>query len=228
MEPLIVIPARLESSRLTRKMLLAETGKPLIQHTYEAAAKSGLPVMVATDSSEIFDVVLKFGGTVVQTDKHDTGTDRIASIMDRVSHDYIINVQGDEPEISPETIKSLAEFGVGRQISTLITPANLRDLPNPSYVKVAVSGDRAFYFSRSPIPFGYGKHYRHVGTYCYHRDFLKKLTDTPQTELELQENLEQLRALEFGPISVLCVEDHPPGIDTYKDYCDFRDRYNSC
>src|SRR5688500_1280182 len=158
----IVIPARLASTRLPRKLLLRETGKPLIQHTYEAASRAMLTsgICVAADCEEIAAVVRAFGGRVVLTDPNcASGTDRVAEVARQLGEvDVIVNVQGDEPEISPAAIDlavQLLEENPHAVMSTLATPIRSRTaLDDPSCVKVVfASRGRAIYFSRAPIPF---------------------------------------------------------------------------
>ena len=236
---LIVIPARLASTRLPDKMLLATTGKPLIQHTYEAACCSTLAekVVVATDHQSIFQAVKSFGGEVQMTDPAaNSGTDRVAEIAARhPQFDLFINVQGDEPEIEAETIDRailLLQKQNLADIATLATP--IRDkarFDNPNCVKV-VCDQRglALYFSRSPIP--HARNWtddllqnepplflQHLGLYAYRRSFLAKLPDLQTSVLEETEKLEQLRFLENGyQIAVAIVEHAVAGIDVQADY----------
>ena len=157
----IIIPARLASTRLPRKLLLRETGKTLLQHTYEAASRAKRPggVCVAADHAEIFDAVRAFGGNVEMTDPQAaSGTDCVAEVarrMDRV--DLVVNVQGDEPELAGESIDlvvRLLEERPAAVMATLATPIrSRRQFEDPACVKVVFdSAGRALYFSRSPIP----------------------------------------------------------------------------
>ena len=245
----IVIPARLESSRLPRKMLLEETGKPLIQHTYEAAmgAERPLGVCVAADDAEIADAVQLFGGEVVLTDPDAaSGTDRVAEVARRFEDvDIIVNVQGDEPEISASAIDlaiELLENDPQAAMSTLATPIRDREqLLDPACVKVVCDeGGRALYFSRSPIPCAREWNdellqgdppvfWQHIGLYAYRREFLIRLAQLPRSPLEILENLEQLRALSAGhSIQVGCVSEMTRGIDTPADYRAFVRRWRNC
>lgn len=236
---MIVIPARLASTRLPRKLLLSETGKPLIQHTYEAArrATTTRDVCVAADSAEIADAVRQFGGHVEMTDPQAaSGTDRVAEIAARTPDvDIFVNVQGDEPEIRGEAIdlavKLLAD-DPACPMATLATP--IRDwakLHDPACVKVVFDENGlALYFSRSPIP--HAREWRdellnadppiffqHIGLYAYRRDFLLRLSHLPQSDLERTENLEQLRVLSAGQrIRVGVIDEAAAGIDTSDDY----------
>ena len=161
MKTIIVIPARLESSRLPRKLLLHETGKSVLQHTFEQASLSKLAerVVVACDHADIEAEVQRFGGEVMMTrPDHVCGTDRVAEAASHNDADLIINVQGDEPEIDPAAIDLLIEL-LQRYptvpVATLATPIRSRDdLNNPACVKIVFdAADRALYFSRSPIPY---------------------------------------------------------------------------
>lgn len=234
----IIIPARLASTRLPRKLLLAETGKPLLQHTYEAASRatSVASVCVAADHEEIASAVRAFGGQVEMTDPNcASGTDRVAEVARRLDVDLVVNVQGDEPEISPAAIDlavRLLEENPSAVMSTLATPIRSRErLLDPSCVKVVFdAGGRALYFSRSPIPCAREWNdellladpphfYLHIGLYAYRREFLLKLATLPCCDLERIENLEQLRVLHAGHSILVGVIDEPTvGIDTPADY----------
>ncbi len=242
----IVIPARLHSSRLPRKILLRETGKTLIQHTYEAAqrAKKPLGVCVAADAEEIAAEVRSFGGNVFMTSPDcASGTDRIAEVAPKLGDvDIIVNVQGDEPELSGDAIDlviQLLEDHPAAQMATLATPIRRREqLDDPACVKVvfAPGSGRALYFSRSPIPHAREWHdellttnpahfHQHIGLYAYRRDFLMRLAIRPRTPLEKLENLEQLRVLESGYTLLVGVVNEPTiGVDTPADYRAFVDR----
>lgn len=241
----IVIPARLASTRLPRKLLLSQSGKSLIQHTYEAAQRASRPVgvCVAADHPEILDEVRSFGGLAEMTDpKAASGTDRVAEVARRMEDvDIIVNVQGDEPELAGESIDlviGLLEEDPTAVMSTLATPIrSRRQLEDPACVKVVFDRQgRALYFSRSPIPHprtwedvllhGNPPHFhQHVGLYAYRREFLLQLADMPQCRLERIENLEQLRVLDAGHSILVGVVDEPTfGIDTAEDYRAFLQR----
>ncbi len=234
-----VIPARLASTRLPRKLLLRETGKPLIQHTYEAARRAKRPsgIIVATDHDEILREVQSFGGNVVMTDPGaPSGTDRVAEVARELKDaDIIVNVQGDEPEIAGESIDlavKLLEDNTSAVMSTLATPIRTRrQWEDPSCVKVVFDRHgRALYFSRSPIPCPRQQDetlfasnpavfHQHVGLYAYRREFLLQLASMPPSTLEKLEKLEQLRVLEAGfSILVGVVDESTFGIDTPEDY----------
>lgn len=238
-----IIPARLQSTRLPRKLLLNVTGKPLIQYVWETACECPEfhDVVIATDSEEIARVVHSFGGRAEMTGEHNSGTDRIAEVTRRCfpDADVIVNLQGDEPELDPQVVASLVREmrTSGCPMATVAAPINspavVRD---PGCVKVVMDvNGRAMYFSRSPIPFSRDlaieDHFRdgepspwllHVGLYAFRRDFLLKLTTMPPSPLEQMEKLEQLRALQSGaPMAVAVVNHAAVGIDTPEDYAAF-------
>ena len=242
MSSFTVIPARLASTRLPRKMLLAETGKPLVQHTYEAAksASSPMGVCVATDSREIYEAVRAFGGDACMTSEAcASGTDRVAEVArDMPQHEIFVNMQGDEPDLPPVAIDQvvrLLENDPTSVMATLATPIRERGkLDDPSCVKVVFNSEgRALYFSRSCIPHPRDWNdanltsetplfFQHVGIYAYRRSFLLELAKMPASLLEQTEKLEQLRVLEAGyRISVGVTEHQAIGIDTAEDYTRF-------
>lgn len=245
---LIVIPARMASTRLPRKMLLRETGKTLIQHTYEAACQARRPVgvCVATDHEEIFAEVQRFGGQVQMTDPAlPSGTDRVAEVARRYPEiDLLVNVQGDEPELAGAAIDRVIELLEQNReavMATLATPIRSREtLNNPSCVKVVFDGHRrALYFSRSAIPHvrqwddrllaeDPPHFHQHIGLYAYRREFLLGLAQMPVSPLENLEKLEQLRVLEAGQQILVGRIDEPTiGIDTEADYRAFVERFAS-
>ena len=236
---LIVIPARFASTRLPQKMLLSETGKTLIQHTYEAAQKSRLAdgCVIATDHEAIYEAVQKFGGSVVMTDPEArSGTDRVAEVAASYpEYDLFVNVQGDEPEIEAEAIDRAIELLEGDStaaMSTLATPLrDRRRLEDPAAVKVVIDrNDNALYFSRSVIPHprtwsdellerSPALWHLHLGLYAFRRDFVLGFSRLPPSPLETTEMLEQLRVLEAGyRIKVGVVAESKGGIDTAEDY----------
>lgn len=241
----VVIPARLASTRLPRKLLLAETGKTLLQHTHEAASRAQKPsgLIVAADHDEIAAAVRAFGGQVCLTSPAcASGTDRVAEVARHLDDvDVVVNVQGDEPELPGSSIDraiTLLEENPDMVMSTLATPIRDRAvLDDPSCVKVVFDKlGRALYFSRSAIPHARQWHdelfsadpplfYLHVGLYAYRRDFLLRLSALPRTPLEKLESLEQLRVLENGyPIVVGVIQEPTIGIDTPEDYRAFVSR----
>lgn len=238
-----VIPARFASTRLPGKPLLSETGLPLIVHVIEAARKSSRidRILVATDDPRIFDIVIQFGGEAVMTrDDHPSGTDRVAEVAATIPNArMIVNLQGDEPEITPESLDRVVEIldaDPTSPMATLATPIlDPSVYHDPSCVKVVLSATgRALYFSRSPIPAhrdglpeGKPLGLLHLGLYAYRRDFVLKLATLPPSPLELSEKLEQLRVLESGEsIAVGIVHERSVGIDTPEDYRKFVARWN--
>ena len=242
-----IIPARHASTRLPGKPLLSDTGRTLIQHVVEAARRSTrlTRIIVATDDVRIADAVAKFGGEVVLTRfDHPSGTDRVAEVAERIPEaSIIVNLQGDEPEITGEALDLVASLLEGDQeapMATLATPirdeATYRD---PSCVKVVCSEQgRALYFSRSPIPCHRdglttrSDHdpiaHLHLGLYAYRREFLLKYASLPPSRLEQVEKLEQLRVLEAGyPIAVGFIDEPSVGIDTPEDYRRFVERWRA-
>lgn len=248
MKSQIVIPARLKSTRLPEKLLLAETGKPLIQHTYESAQRASRPngICVAADHPRIAEAVRGFGGTVVMTNPAAaSGTDRVAEVAGGMADtEIIVNVQGDEPEISAAAIDlvvQLLEENPAVKMSTLATPIRDRDqLEDPACVKVVCDDrGRALYFSRSVVP--HPREWKdtllaqdppafcqHLGIYAYQREFLLQLAEMPRSTPEQLENLEQLRVLSAGEtILVGFVEEPSIGIDTEEDYRRFVRKFTS-
>ncbi|MEP3482001.1 MAG: 3-deoxy-manno-octulosonate cytidylyltransferase [Fuerstiella sp.] len=241
-----VIPARLASSRLPRKLLLDSTGKPLIQYVWEIAKRCAEldDVIVATDSEEIADVVAAFGGRAEMTGEHPSGTDRVAEVVRRccADADIIVNLQGDEPELECGTISALVQAlknTTAEMATVAAVMTDSEDVVSPDCVKVVVNDlGQAMYFSRSPIPFCRDESVAdtleahsespwklHVGLYAYQRDFLLKLTEMPTSSLEDLEKLEQLRALQAGAtIQVATVAEAAVGIDTPGDYAAFVSR----
>jgi len=236
----IVIPARLASTRLPEKLLLCESGQPLIAHTFDAASKSRLAqgVTLAVDHQRLAQVAQQIRADWVMTDPlAASGTDRVAEVArNRPEVDIFVNVQGDEPEISGESIDKLIEI-LAREpkamIATLATRLHSRkDIEDPSCVKVVRSHDgMALYFSRSVIPYPRDDsnlsdaYLQHLGIYAYRREFLLALDKLPESPLERIEKLEQLRFLQAGyPIAVGIVSHAVRGIDTRDDYDAFLER----
>ncbi len=221
-------------------MIANQTGKPLVQHVVEQVkkAKKVRNVIVATDDGRIVEALKPFGTIVTRTlADHQSGTDRIWEVVNEWPGELIVNVQGDEPEIEPETIDRLVEHMETSQddVATAATlfPAGA-DVNDSNLVKVVLREDgRALYFSRSPIPFRRepnaaenAAYYLHLGIYAYRWQFLKDFSGWPPSELEKTEKLEQLRALEHGrSIFVLKVDRATHGIDTPEQYAAFVERY---
>jgi 3-deoxy-manno-octulosonate cytidylyltransferase (CMP-KDO synthetase) len=244
----IVIPARLASTRLPEKLLLAETGKSVLEHTYISARKAKTPerVVVAVDHQKLFDEVMRFGGTAIMTDVNaQSGTDRVSEVCRSMPEiDAWINVQGDEPEIEASAIDLAADLlkqDSSASVATLATPIRTRsNFEDPGCVKVVLGHDRrALYFSRSPIPHprewndqllsaAPSLFLQHIGLYVYRREFLTQLDQLPESPLEKTEKLEQLRFLQAGhKIAVGIIPSSPRGIDTRPDYDAFVARWNS-
>lgn len=245
---LAVIPARLGSTRLPRKMLLAETGEALVVHTARAVAASEAceHTVVATDAPEVADAVRAAGFQALLTrDDHPSGTDRVQEALEQVggTWDVVLNVQGDEPEIEPDDLRGLvAAFGDGAvELATLAGPLHTAaEADATSVVKVVCDarGD-ALYFSRARIPNdahartgagagcsgGLTALRRHIGVYAFRPAALARFCALPVGHLERIENLEQLRWLESGGRMRVVAATHVPlGIDTRKDYDAFIER----
>jgi len=218
-----IIPARYASTRLPGKLLIEVAGKPLIIHTLQQAlkAKTVDRVIVATDDQRILDAVCRFGGESVMTShEHSTGSDRIAEVAAGLPQKTIVvNVQGDEPVISPNTIDLAVEAMLADPECDIVTTceaiADISDVLSPDVVKVVVDhSGRALYFSRSPIP----SFRKHTGMYVYRREYLLGLCKMRQSVLERSEMLEQLRAMENGAkIRVIEVVDPSIGVDNVDD-----------
>lgn len=239
----VVIPARFGSTRFPAKILAAKTGRPLVQHVVDQARKCRRvsDVIVATDDRRIVDALRPFETHCVLTSPdHQSGTDRVAEVARSLSDQIIVNVQGDEPEIEPDTIDALIDrlTGSSDDMATAATPFPDGADPNdPNLVKVVTGLDgRALYFSRAAIPFprdstssARQSYYLHLGIYAYRREFLLKFASWPPTRLEAAEKLEQLRALEHGrSIYVLTVARATHGIDTREQYDAFVRRFEHC
>ncbi len=232
----VIIPARYNSKRLPGKSLLKLGNKPIIQHVYENAASSDLTdrVIVATDDTRIYNIVRGFGGECRMTpEKINSGTERVAYAAGETDSELIMNLQGDEPFITPSVFNRGLKIALSHDDIDVVTLAakirTIKELDDPNNVKVVMDGDEcALYFSRFPIPFvrdNKGKlvkmikgHYRHIGIYIFRRKVLFKFVKLKQSKLEKLENLEQLRLLENGyKIKVATVGYVPEGIDTAED-----------
>jgi 3-deoxy-manno-octulosonate cytidylyltransferase (CMP-KDO synthetase) len=230
---LVLIPARMASTRLPGKPLADIGGRPMIAHVLDRAVESRLgPVFVATDSEEIATAVAKAGGRAVMTrSDHASGSDRIFEAMRQVGGaDIIVNVQGDLPTIDPAAIRTaLSPLGdPAVDIATLAAEIREPDeRTNPNVVKVvgtpvghsgAADRLRALYFTRATAPHGDGPLYHHIGLYAYRRAALERFVHLPTSTLEKREKLEQLRALEAGMrIDAAVVATVPLGVDTPHD-----------
>ena len=242
MRVLACIPARYGSTRFAGKVLARDTGKFLIQHTWEQACLAKLPqkVIIAADDERIIAAADTFGAECVLTStEHKSGTDRIAEAVANMEVDIVVNLQADEPEISPQNIDLLAQLLIDNPDCPMATLAadfqNSQQIVDANIVKVITDcNGRAIYFSRAPIPYdreksGIGEtrqYLRHIGIYAYRKEFLLKITALPQSNLEKTEKLEQLRAIENGySILVGKVAHTCDGIDTPEQYTDFVKRY---
>lgn len=226
---LVAIPARWGSTRFPGKPLHLIAGKPLVQHVWERCqeCREVDEIIIATDDQRIVESAAAFGAKAVLTSPdHPSGTDRIAEAAQAFpDQTTIINVQGDEPLISPALIDQLAVvLRREPQVQMITAAAPILDsaqVSDPNIVKVVfdVNGD-SLYFSRSPLPFVRNPqpdmtHYRHLGIYGFQRDFLLKFVSWQPSKLELTESLEQLRALENGTrLRVVLTNELSPGVDT--------------
>ena len=240
MKKVIIIPARLDSSRLPKKVLLDLKGKTVIQRVYEQClkVKNVHGVYIATDSVEIKEVCETFTNNVIITKSiHKSGTDRIGEAVSALDCDIVINVQGDEPFIEPSLIEALVNSFSNSEISMSSAMSkinNVKDLQNTNVVKVVTDlHNNALFFSRSFIPFPRdvkeisianeviekSHFFRHIGIYGYRKDFLLHFVNLEQSYLEKVEKLEQLRALENGfKIKMIEANSSLIGIDTQEDY----------
>ncbi len=231
-----VIPARYGSTRFPGKPLVEIKGKSLIQRTYENAAKCASfdSIIIATDDKRIYEHADSFGADVVMTSSDClTGTDRVLEAINNIKDNIddsaiIVNVQGDEPCISPDTINTIIEALIKNPDAVMATAASkitdIADLKDPSVVKCALdTAGNALYFSRSCIPYvrnpkKMSTHHRHLGIYAFRKEFLLKYSQLAPTPLQLAEDLEQLKILERGyKIKVAIVEDSDIGVNTPDD-----------
>ncbi len=242
MKKIIVIPARLSSSRLPNKVLLDLDGKTVLQRVFEQCkkVKNIDEIYIATDSEEVLSSASKYTSNIIMTDKnHQSGTDRIAEAVANLNCEIVINVQGDEPFIDPQLIENLVDSLEDQSInmaSVMCKLTTVEDLKNHNIVKVTVDkNNNALYFSRSIIPYhrdGWDallKHhqtipdtlvfFRHLGIYGYRKHFLIEFSKMAESYLERVERLEQLRVLENGfQIRMIETKHNSIGIDTQADY----------
>jgi 3-deoxy-manno-octulosonate cytidylyltransferase (CMP-KDO synthetase) len=231
MKPVVIIPARMASSRLPGKPLADIGGVPMIVRVWTRAMQAGIgPVVVAAAEDEIADAVERAGGHAVLTHPDlPSGSDRIFAALKLVDpsgrYDTVINCQGDLPALDPAQLQAAAAALPGHDIATLAAPiADEADRANPAVVKAVVAWEsdekkgRALYFSRATVPAGPGDHFYHVGLYAYTRAALERFVALPPSPLEQREKLEQLRALEAGmSIAVARVDAAPLSVDTPED-----------
>ena len=224
-----VIPARLASTRLERKVLREIAGRPMVEWVWRAAAGSGLmdPVVVATDSDEVADACRERGIPVAMTSAHcASGSDRVREVARQVQTDIYVNIQGDEPTLTPEFFPLLLELfdRPEVQVATLAVRCPEADINNPNAVKVVTALDgKALYFSRATIPYdrnntGFAGYRKHLGIYAYRKAALERFEELPPGWLESVEKLEQLRLLEAGvDIYVAGAPADTIGVDTEED-----------
>jgi 3-deoxy-manno-octulosonate cytidylyltransferase (CMP-KDO synthetase) len=236
-----IIPARMQSTRLPGKPLLRIAGVPMIVRVLQRARSCPEfdRIIVATDSEEICSVVRKHGGEAwITSPCHETGSDRVAEVAEKLDVEFVLNLQGDEPLFPQSTIHTLVQFGLSCADLTVATPivsfTREQDVINPNITKVVCSNcGRALYFSRYPIPYMrrnplqanasdseriLSGHFKQVGMYFYRREFLLRFVRLKPTPLELAESLEQLRILENGyPIFTVRVAEDSISVDTQED-----------
>lgn len=232
MKTAIVIPVRLDSSRIKRKALIDICGKSLVQRVFEQAVKSNKAknVFVLTDSEEIREHCQGFAKNILFSDvRCDSGTDRIARVVSELDYNFIVNLQCDEPLINPNLIDQIINFA--EKSKSIIVSAMTRihfseDLENENVVKVVVDKyDYAMYFSRSKIPFSSNndlvsdfKYWKHIGVYCYSKRFLQDFLKLEPTDIEKNEKLEQLRFLVNGfKVKMLKTNFDSVSVDSYED-----------
>ncbi|HET7343571.1 MAG TPA: 3-deoxy-manno-octulosonate cytidylyltransferase [Methylomirabilota bacterium] len=228
MNVLGVIPARLASTRLPRKVLRDIAGKPMIAWVYEHARRAPdlSDLLVATDSEEVLQACRGLGIPAMMTAAdHPSGTDRVWEVAQSRPADVYVNIQGDEPLISPSHVTKLVEpfHDPGTQVSTLCIVASAEEVLSPTVNKVVFgAGGRALYFSKHGIPFDRDRRgvtrYKHIGLYAYRKAALDRFHALPPSTLEQAEGLEQLRFLENGvPITVVQTTEATVGVDTEED-----------
>ncbi len=221
-----LIPARYGSTRFPGKLLADLNGKPVIQHVYEQAKKATMLdyVVVATDSDRIYRTVREFGGNVCVTDRHETGTERVAEAMDvDMDADIIINIQGDEPFICPLVLNELVNtllLHADEQVASIgCSVMSIQDIHDKNVVKVEIdSNGYAVGFSRMGKLLNSNHAYKHIGIYAYRREFLQKFVNMCKSKNEIKESLEQLRILDNGYKIKMVITDHDTiSIDTPED-----------
>jgi 3-deoxy-manno-octulosonate cytidylyltransferase (CMP-KDO synthetase) len=233
LNPILVIPARMASSRLPGKPLADIGGVPMIVHVMERAKAANVgPVVIACAEREIADAIRAAGGTAILTDPDlPSGTDRVRIAVETIDpdghYDCVVNVQGDLPTLDPLLVSaavSVLEDVADCDIATLVVPTkNPREIADPNVVKAVLSMEaadrgRALYFTRASAPSGDGPVYHHIGLYAYRREVLNRFCALDVSPLEKRERLEQLRALEAGMrMDARIVDSAPQGVDTPQD-----------
>lgn len=231
----VVIPARYGSTRFPAKLLANFRDKPVLWHTWKAVNKMKLAdeLLVAVDDERLYTAVESWGGKAVMTSpQHNSGLERIASLVSSLKGDIILNVQGDEPLIDPvllDEIVSQAKQSKSAILTAVCPLQSMEEVMNPHIVKTALTQDKqALYFSRSPIPYvrdqeakdwlKYTSFYGHIGVYCYKRAVLESFATILPSPLEEAEKLEQLRFLEHGyTIEAILTDKRSQGVDTLED-----------
>jgi 3-deoxy-manno-octulosonate cytidylyltransferase (CMP-KDO synthetase) len=228
-----IIPARYQSTRFEAKVLADILGKPMIQHVWERAKQSRLldDLIIACDDERVAEVVRGFGANFILTAKgHESGTDRIAEVINPLDVKVVVNIQGDEPLIHPTMIDNVVNvllYEEGVYMATIMKKIeDPKQVIDPHVVKVVVDKNGfALYFSRAPIPFlapnseiEHPVYYKHIGLYGYTKDFLFTYKNLTVSEMEKTEKLEQLRVLEEGyKIKVIETNYDTIGVDTHED-----------
>ena len=232
---IIAIPARLKSTRFPRKVLADIFGQPMLWHVYQAVSKAKKidAIWILSDSQEVLDIAATWGAqTIITSEDCPSGTDRIASVMDYMPAEIIVNVQADEPLIDPTVVDRLVEELAGSEadVATPVYPiTSTEELSNPNVVKVVRTNDgSALYFSRSPVPYVRDSEFQnwlthvtfwgHCGVYAYRNEVLRRFPELPKGRLETVENLEQLRLMESGArFLTLEVDYRPQAVDVPED-----------
>ena len=233
MNPIVIIPARMASTRLPGKPLTDIGGEPMIVRVWRQAMKADVgPVIVAAAEREIADAIEGAGGRAVLTHPDlPSGSDRTFAALElidtKATHDVVVNLQGDLPALDPAYVRAVVDVlaSTGADIATLAAEIDdAADSDNPAIVKPVVTWDvtgmrgRALYFTRSRAPFGDGPLFHHVGIYAFRREALERFVQLDPSPLERREKLEQLRALEAGmTVAVARVPDVPLSVDTPED-----------
>lgn len=233
----ICIPARLHSTRLEKKLLLSDSGKPLLVHTLEnlQSLRNEAELWLISDSEELLEAGKAHADHIHFSDREfASGSERIADVIDKLSSPWVLNVQADEPEIDSNALSQFMKKVTqtkNLEMATLGTYFSDKGVwENPNAVKVLTNEkNMALYFSRAAIPHGgqydMPKLFHHLGVYAYHRDLLKRWSQLPKGPFETSEKLEQLRALENGvSIMVYPLNEAHKGIDTREDYLAFLQR----
>jgi len=206
-------------------MIAKETGKPLIQYAWENAIESAsvTDVYIATDSDEIATICTDFGAKVIMTGEHPNGTSRIAEAVQNIECDVVVNMQGDEPELSASVIDAAIDVLGDCSMATAACQLQEDELENENVVKICVEKNQALDFSRQEGEF------RHIGLYVYTPEFLQTYVQMQPTQNEISRKLEQMRAIDNGfAIAVAMVDPQAGGIDTREQYDEFVTRVGSC